>query len=52
MIQLGDVVLYLNHFTCLVLREMYNPNKGLMYLIQDINSERLWIAHKEDIKLV
>ena len=41
-----DIVLYLNHYLCFV--KTIGEDK---YLIKQLDNDKLWIAHENDLKL-
>ena len=45
----GDVVVYLGYFKCIVMRASFSE-AGNSYLLEQIDTNKLWIAHEEDVK--
>ena len=51
MFKKGDHVLYLNHFDCIIAHEGRKDGNREMYVLKQIDTGKIWMAHKEDIKL-
>ena len=45
----GDIVVYLEYFKCIVMRALFSE-AGNSYLLKQIGTNKLWIAHEEDVK--
>lgn len=47
----GDLVLYLNYYNCVVVHKGQQYNGSQMYMIKQLNNNKIYVAHEIDLKI-